>query len=124
MRLFFAIIIALSSAFVSPTGNGAEFYFLDKNHDFTDTKAGKVLKHDYSFTNSGNQPLIITDYKVACSCTKITFPAQPIAPGETGVIHLEFDTAGKKGFQSRKIEIVSNAKKRTKLSFRVFVLTS
>ena len=123
MRLFFAIIIALSSAFVRPMVDGAEFYFLDKNHDFTDTKAGVILEHDYSFTNSGNQPLIISDYKVACSCTKITFPTEPIPPGETGVIHLAFDTAGKKGFQSRKIELISNAKGKNKLSFRVFVLT-
>lgn len=122
MRLFFAIIIALSSAFAYPLGGGAEFFFSEKNHDFTDTKAGTVLKHDYSFTNSGNLPILISDYKVACTCTKIFFPKTPVQPGESGKIHLEFDTTGKQGFQSRKIEIISNVKKRTRLSFRVFVL--
>jgi len=73
MRLFFAIIIALSSAFAYPLGGGAEFFFSEKNHDFTDTKAGTVLKHDYSFTNSGNLPILISDYKVACTFTKIFF---------------------------------------------------
>jgi len=50
------------------------------------------------------------------------FPKTPVQPGESGKIHLEFDTTGKQGFQSRKIEIISNVKKRTRLSFRVFVL--
>lgn len=120
MRLFFAIIIALSSAFT--LRSGAEFYFSEKNHDFTDTKQGVVLEHDFVFKNVGDVPLVITDYKVACSCTKITFPKDPVLPNQEGTIHLTFDTEGKHGFQSRKIELVSNAKKRIKLSFRVFVL--
>lgn len=124
MRLFFAIIIALSSAFAYPLGGGAEFFFSEKNHDFTDTKEGVVLHHDYTFTNSGDQPLLISDYTVACSCTKITFPKTPVNPGDTGKIHLEFDTTGKHGFQSRKIELISNSKKKARLSFRVFVLSA
>ena len=120
MRLFFAIIIALSSAFTFRSG--AEFSFLDRNHDFTDAKEGVLLEHDFVFTNSGSLPLIISDYKVACSCTKISFPDKPILPNEKGVVHLSFDTKGKYGFQSRKIELFSNASKKVKLSFRVFVI--
>ncbi len=120
MRLFFAIIIALSSAFTFRSG--AEFSFLDRNHDFTDVNEGVVLEHDFSFTNVGDEPLVISDYKVACSCTKITFPTAPILPNQKGTIHLSFDTKGKFGFQSRKIEIISNATKNKKLSFRVFVI--
>ncbi len=122
MRLFFAIIIALSSAFTFRSG--AEFYFLEKNHDFTDTNEGEVLIHDFEFTNVGDAPLVISDYKVACSCTKITFPEQPILPSKKGSIHLSFDTKGKYGYQSRKIEIISNVGKKIKLSFRVYVVRS
>jgi len=120
MRLFFAIIIALSSAFTF--AGGAEFSFLTKNHDFTDTNEGVILQHDFSFTNTGDRPLVITGFKVACTCTKITFPETPILPNEKGTIHLTFDTTGKYGYQNRKIELVSNANKTVKLSFRVFVL--
>lgn len=120
MRLFFAIIIALSSAFAFR--GGAEFSFLNKNHDFTDTVEGTILTHDYSFTNTGTAPLVITGYNVACSCTSIVFPEKPIMPGQKGEISLRFDTKGKTGYQSRKIEILSNAVNKVKLSFRVFVL--
>ena len=120
MRLFFAIIIATNSAFIL-TG-GAEFSFLDRIHRFNDCEAGVLLEHDFEFTNTGDEPLIINSYKVACSCTKLDFPKSPIAPGHTGIIHLSFDTNGKYGFQSRKVYIHSNVKKKTVLQFKVTVI--
>lgn len=120
MRLFFAIIIALSSAFAFK--RGAEFSFLDKNHDFTDTQEGVLLEHDFVFTNTGDEPILISGYEVACSCTKLTYPEQPVLPGQKGSLHLSFDTEGKYGFQSRKIKVQSNVRKDVKLSFRVFVI--
>jgi Protein of unknown function (DUF1573) len=121
MRLFFAIIIAMNSAFILT--DGAEFSFKDRSHKFPDTADGILLKHDYLFTNSGDEPLVIEDYSVACSCTKITFPKEAILPHQTGLIHLSFDTNGKYGFQSRKVSISSNAsKKPTVLNFKVTVI--
>lgn len=122
MRLFdFAIIIALSSAFTL-TG-GAEFYFEETRVKFADSNEGAILEHDYMFKNTGTQPLIISEYKVACSCTKIEFPAHPIAPGENGKIHLRFDTEGKYGLQMRKIELYANTPKNPfVLSFKVNVI--
>lgn len=121
MRLFFAIIIALSSAFTF-TGD-AEFSFLTKTHDFPDAHEGELLEYDYKFTNTGDKPLIITGFNVACTCTKITWPSTPVMPSEKGAIHLSFDTTGKYGFQNRKIQVLSNASRSVKLSFRVFVLS-
>lgn len=124
MRLFdFAIIIALSSAFICPPADGAEFYFKEDRVRFADTEEGAILTHDFTFTNVGNAPLIISDYKVSCSCTKITFPLTPIAPGNTGTIHLSFDTTGKYDYQFRKVEVYSNASKNPyTLSFKVYVI--
>lgn len=121
MRLFFAIIIALSSAFTFI--GDAEFSFLTKTHDFPDAQEGEVLQFDYKFKNSGERPLVISGFDVACTCTKITWPPDPVMPKQAGVIHLTFDTTGKYGYQNRKIAIYSNAGRSVKLSFRVFVLT-
>lgn len=123
MRLFFAIIIAMNSAAVRPLTDGAEFSFKDRLHKFPDTNEGVLLEHDFEFTNSGDEPLVIKSYEVACSCTKITYPTEPILPGKSGVVHLSFDTNGKYGFQSRKVLISSNAsKKPTAIQFKVTVI--
>lgn len=124
MRLLvFAIIIALSSAFIRQPTDGAEFFFEASRHKFADTNAGATLTHDFKFINTGAEPLIITEYKVACTCTKIEFPKEPIAPNQTGIIRLTFDTTGKYGLQNRKIQLFSNAIKNPfELSFKVYVI--
>jgi Protein of unknown function (DUF1573) len=119
--LVFAIIIALSSAFTF--SGGAEFFFEASRHKFPDTNAGVTLTHDFKFTNIGTEPLIINEYKVACTCTKIDFPKEPIPPNQTGTIRLTFDTTGKYGLQNRKIQLFSNSIKNPfELSFKVYVI--
>ncbi len=111
----------MNSAFIFT--DGAEFSFLDRTIRFQDTQAGVLLEHDFEFQNTGDEPLVINSYEVACSCTKIRFPKEPIAPGKKGIMHLSFDTNGKYGFQSRKVKIKSNAKKAvTVIQFKVTVI--
>ena len=88
----------------------AEFSFEQKTKKFPKTPAGEILSFDYKFVNSGNLPLIITDIKVNCPCTKFTFPKEPILPEQKGVITVTFDTKSKIGYQDRMLEIYSNAK--------------
>ena len=115
------IIILFNSAFA--LGQIAEFSFDQKTtHKFPRTKEGKVLQHEFSFVNSGDGPLIISEYKVACKCTRAFFSKDPIMPGESGTISIEFDTKGKIAWQDRTVEIYSNAKKNPiKLRFKVMV---
>ena len=121
MRLFFAIIIALNSAFT--LSSGAEFYFYKAKVKFPDTNEGVLIEHDYKFKNTGDQPLIINKYEVSCSCTKITYPKEPIMPGNEGLIHMTFDTNGKYGYQYRKINVYSNASVKPEvISFKVTVI--
>lgn len=110
MRLFFAIIIiALNSAL--GFCQEAEFSIDQSLHKFPTTKQGAVLTHDYMITNTGDAPLIISDYKVACTCTKAVLPEEPILPGETFALHVSFDTHEKYYFQDRTIILVTNTKK-------------
>ena len=98
-----------------------EFKFKDKTQKFEKTKPGPLLSFDYSFTNKGNQPLIIKNIKVIpkCSCTKFEFTKEPILPGKQGLIHVTFDTNNKIGYQDRLLEVYSNVRaKPYKLRFR------
>ncbi|HXB12229.1 MAG TPA: DUF1573 domain-containing protein [Bacteroidia bacterium] len=70
---------------------------------------GDTLHFNYAFTNTGNQPLVITDTKVECSCTSAEKPTQPIDPGKQGVIKASFNTTPTIDRQDRTITIISNA---------------
>jgi hypothetical protein len=121
MRLLFAIIIlALSSA----TGFGqlAEFSIKSATVKLPKAKEGEQVEHVYQFTNTGSAPLVISSYKVACSCTKLELPKGPIAPGQKGELKLSFDTHGKSFYQDRIIYLEMNTKKKTeKLRFKIYV---
>jgi hypothetical protein len=122
MRLFFAIIIiALNSAL--GFCQEAEFSIDKSLHKFPNTKQGTVLAHNYKITNTGDKPLIISDYTVACTCTKVELPEKPIMPGETFALRVTFDTADKYYFQDRTITLLTNAKKKEQvIRFKVKVV--
>ncbi len=122
MKLFFAIIIiALNSA--PGFCQEAEFGLKKSLHKFPTTKQGTILTHDYLITNTGDKPLIISDYKVSCTCTKAILPENPIAPGDSFALQVSFDTKEKYYFQDRTILLITNTKKQThSIRFKVKVV--
>lgn len=101
----------------------AVFSLKEPTYKFPKTNEGVVLEHTYIFTNTGTVPLIINEYSVACTCTKVEFSKEPVAPGKTGMIKIIFDTGGKYYLQDREILLSVNTKKKIqKLRFKVFVI--
>jgi hypothetical protein len=105
------------------TNAQANLKVTDTKKNFGFVKKGEVVKITYTFTNIGNQPLIITDVKVECSCTSVDFPKQPITPNQTSTITVSFDTKSVYDRQDRTVEIISNAKNGIqKIRFKCIVL--
>lgn len=77
-------------------------------HRFGDVKEGTVVKHDFHFTNTGDVPLLITKARSTCGCTVPSYPEAPVAPGESGVISVSFDTKNKYGRQRKPVTIRAN----------------
>ncbi len=77
--------------------------------NFGSVKAGEVLETTFTLTNTGKNPLIITDAKSTCGCTVPTVEKnKPIQPGESTEIGVRFNTKGKKGKQHKPINIFAN----------------
>jgi hypothetical protein len=93
----------------------AEFSFEKEVVKLGKVKEGEILNFEYPFTNTGTEPLLITEIKVACTCTKFDYPKNPIAPGEKSSIKVSFDTHNKIGYQDRTLEIFYNSKKSPKI---------
>jgi hypothetical protein len=97
--------------------------FKDLKKSFGFVKKGELVTLEFDFTNSGNEPAIITDAKVECSCTTVEFPKQPIAPNQSLKIVVKFDTKSVYDRQDRIVEIISNAKNSSqKIRFKGVVL--
>lgn len=91
--------------------NGAIFKFkdVDATYDFGIVKEGAPVKHDYVFTNVGNQPLQILKVDASCGCTTPEWPKRPIMPGKSSKITVTFTSSGNVGKTIKEISILSNA---------------
>jgi hypothetical protein len=90
--------------------SGPVITFEKKTHDFGDITEGDKVQETFRFTNTGTEPLLITDVQVTCGCTTPKgWPRDPIMPGGKGEITVAFNSAGKRGRQSKVVTIVSNA---------------
>ena len=60
-----------------------------------------------SFTNVGDEPLVITNAKGSCGCTVPKWPKEPIMPGESSVIEVRYAT-NRLGKINKTIKITTN----------------
>lgn len=89
--------------------NGAVITWEKKTHDFGNIVQGDKVEQTFYFTNTGNEPLIITNVQISCGCTTAKWPRDPIPPGGSGEITLSFNSAGKLGMQGKPVILVTNA---------------
>jgi len=96
------------TAAATPTGPTTTITYEETTYDFGKTIDGSKVKYSYKFKNTGKEPLIISDAKGSCGCTVPVWPKDPIGPGKTGEIKVEFDSKGKLGPQTKKVTVVAN----------------
>ena len=64
----------------------------------------------FIFKNNGTEPLVIKNAKGSCGCTVPTWPREPIAPGASGEIGVNYDTK-RIGKFTKTITLTTNAGK-------------
>lgn len=105
-----------------PEGPLPEFNFQETEYDFGTIDEGEVVKHTFTFKNTGEAPLIIQNASGSCGCTVPTYSKDPIPPGETGEIVAEFNSKGQKYMQIKTVRITANTwPKQTTLKIKAMV---
>lgn len=84
------------------------FRFEKESYDFGEITEGEQVSYDFSFTNTGKSPLIISSASATCGCTVPEYPHEPVAPGEKGTIHVVFNSTGKSGMQNKVVTLTAN----------------
>jgi hypothetical protein len=83
--------------------------FDDTKFNFGKITDGDKVHHAFYFTNTGKNPLVISDAIATCGCTVPSYPKKPIPPGGRDSILVEFNSAGKVGHQRKNVLIKSNS---------------
>ena len=102
------LIFLVTNTFAQKTGSAITW---DKStHDFGEIVQGEKVYHIFKFTNTGTEPLVITNVEVTCGCTTPKgWPRDPVNPGGKGEIEIKFDSTHKMGRLTKVVVIVSNA---------------
>jgi hypothetical protein len=111
--LFLFLCLVGVSLFAQPSNNNPKelvptLTFATTVVDYGIIKKGSEPNRTFTFKNTGNAPLLITDAKASCGCTVPTFPQGAILPGESSEITVRYDTQ-RVGLISKSVTILSNA---------------
>lgn len=69
---------------------------------------GPPLVFELTIKNVGDAALIISDVKPSCGCTVVTKPKSPLAPGESDVMTISYDSRKQQGAVSKTVTITTN----------------
>ena len=98
-----------AAATATQAKSGAAMTFEKDVYDFGTIKQGEKVSYTFEFTNTGTEPLIITEAHGSCGCTVPEWPKEPIAKGKKGKIFVTFNSEGKLHLQDKTVTINSNA---------------
>lgn len=77
-------------------------------HDFGQIEWKHPVTVQYTITNTGDQPLVLTEVEPDCACSVAQWTKTPIAPGAKGTVNVTFD-AEALGHFHKSVAIYSNA---------------
>jgi hypothetical protein len=124
-KLFLIILALLAGSLVlkaqeeKSENNGPQISFDKETHDY-----GEIFMHGdgncvFTFTNTGNEPLLLTNVRAGCGCTVPQWPREPVLPGDSAEIKVRYTTLNRPHSINRSIVVTSNAANKPSLVLRL-----
>ena len=99
----------VGAASYAQTGPKIEFKAANNTIDYGTVVKGKDSGvRTFEFTNTGDEPLVITSARSSCGCTVPQPPKEPIMPGKSSKIEVRYNMSP--GPITKTITVESNAK--------------
>jgi len=108
MKKFLGIVAMTMVGAASYAQTGPQIEFKTETIDY-----GTVVKGEdsgvrtFEFTNTGDEPLVITNVRSSCGCTIPSKPEAPVMPGKSDKIEVKYNISP--GTIARTITVESNA---------------
>ncbi|MCL4468091.1 MAG: DUF1573 domain-containing protein [Deltaproteobacteria bacterium] len=90
------------------TTNAPSLHFDQVSYNFGRIPKGQKVSHNFTFTNTGNEKLVITKVQPTCGCTVAITSSKELLPGAKGIIKITFDSQGYLGPITKTITVMDN----------------
>ena len=108
---FVLLAMVMSISFIAAQQNKetGKLKFASTSHNF-----GKVAEEvgsvscEFTFTNTGDTPILIQDIRTSCGCTTPTYTKEPVLPGKKGTIKVTYSTTQRVGSFDKKVTVFTN----------------
>ena len=91
----------------APAQNPDVMKFKEEVHDFGTVPQGKPVTTEFSFKNTGKEPIVIQNARASCGCTTPDWTKEPILPGKTGTVKATYNAAAAAPF-TKTVTVTTN----------------
>jgi hypothetical protein len=91
-----------------PVADMTTISFEHTAHDFGRVESGPTYSSTFKYKNTGTANLYISAADASCGCTVATWSHDPIMPGASGEITVDFDSKGRVGEQLKTVTVTTN----------------
>lgn len=114
-----SIIFLLLSTLAFPQVMGPKAVVQKAEFDFGNINQNDIVKHSFTITNTGDDILKISDIRASCGCTAATPEKKELKPGESTQLLVTFNSKGRKGPQTKTVNIKTNDPQNSSLVLKI-----
>ena len=108
LGIFYFCAVLLLSALPATVWCQAKIKIEDSKKNFGHVQRGEIIVNTYTVENTGNEPLLLKQVDIPCTCTRAEFDEKPILPGKNTFVKIIFNTKTVYGRQDRTVILQSN----------------
>ena len=91
-KIAIACILSVGFILTACSSKQPQIILETEQFDFGDVVNGDVITRDLIVQNEGDAPLIVSEVTTSCGCTQAVLEPTTILPGESALLHIEFDS--------------------------------
>ena len=119
MRKTGSVVLLMMFAIGSALMAAPQIHVDNENYDFGEVREGSVVTHVFTLSNTGDEPLVISDVWASCGCTTAALSKKTLAPGEIVELEAILNTAGIQGPTGKTVYVESNDPDKPRLTLRL-----
>jgi len=110
MKRVFSLFVVFFAVTAVAFAQKGVIKFTSEAHDFGKVPQGTPVSYTFEFTNTGTDPVVISNAQASCGCTTPDWTKSAVMPGQKGMVKATYNAAGMGQF-NKTVTITSNAER-------------